>query len=99
LTPLFLTGYKTARICTKKHKEPALEIPEALTDFTYVLVFLVAAALFAIGPLIIAYFIAPRSFGAARDDIYECGMPILGNAWIQVAVIYYLFALLFWPLT
>ncbi len=69
-----------------------MEIPEALSDFTYVLVFLVAAALFAVGPLII---IAPRSFGAARDEIYECGMPILGSAWIQVAVIYYLFALLF----
>jgi NADH:ubiquinone oxidoreductase subunit 3 (subunit A) len=95
LTPLFPKGYKTARICTEKHKELALEIPEALTDFTYVLVFLVAAALFAIGPLIIAYFIAPRSFGAARDEIYECGMPIMGSAWIQVAVIYYLFALLF----
>jgi NAD(P)H-quinone oxidoreductase subunit 3 len=72
-----------------------LQIPPALTDFSYVLVFLVAAAGFAVGPLIIAYFIAPRSFGAARDEIYECGMPILGSAWIQVAVIYYLFALLF----
>jgi NADH-quinone oxidoreductase subunit A len=50
-----------------------LEIPEALHDFSYVLVFLVAAGLFALGPL----------------------MPIIGGAWIQVAVIYYLFALLF----
>ena len=72
-----------------------MEIPAALTDFTYVLVFLVVAALFALGPLVIAHFIAPKSFGAARDEIYECGMPILGSAWIQVAVIYYLFALLF----
>ncbi len=72
-----------------------MQIPPALTDFSYVLVFLVSAAFFAVGPLIIAYFIAPRSFGAARDEIYECGMPILGSAWIQVAVIYYLFALLF----
>ncbi len=72
-----------------------MEIPEALYDFSYVLVFLVAAALFAVGPLVIAYFIAPRSFGKARNEIYECGMPILGGAWVQVAVIYYLFALLF----
>jgi NADH:ubiquinone oxidoreductase subunit 3 (subunit A) len=87
--------YISPSICTKKHKEPALEIPPALTDFSYVMVFLVVAALFALGPLVIAYLIAPRSFGAARDEIYECGMPILGSAWIQVAVIYYLFALLF----
>jgi len=72
-----------------------LEIPQALSDFWFVLVFLVAAGLFAVGPLIIAKLIAPRSFGAARDSIYECGMPTIGSAWIQVAVTYYLFALLF----
>jgi NADH:ubiquinone oxidoreductase subunit 3 (subunit A) len=72
-----------------------LEIPQALSDFSFVLVYLVAAALFAIGPLVIAKLIAPRSYGRARGDIYECGMPTIGSAWIQVAVIYYLFALLF----
>jgi|GEM_PF-133652 len=88
-------GINRQKVCTTLHKGWPLEIPEALTDFSYVLVFLVAAALFALGPLVIAHFIAPRSFGAARDEIYECGMPILGGAWVQVAVIYYLFALLF----
>jgi len=72
-----------------------LEIPQALSDFWFVLVFLVAAGLFATGPLIIAKLIAPRSFGAARSATYECGMPTIGSAWIQVSVIYYLFALLF----
>jgi NADH:ubiquinone oxidoreductase subunit 3 (subunit A) len=72
-----------------------LELPEALQDFSFVLVYLTAAVLFAAVPLILAYLIAPRSFGPARDDIYECGIPVSGSAWIQVAVIYYLFALLF----
>ena len=72
-----------------------MEIPQALSDFSFVLVYLVAAGLFATGPLIIAKLIAPRSYGGARDAIYECGMPTIGSAWIQVAVIYYLFALLF----
>ena len=72
-----------------------MEIPQALSDFSFVLVYLVAAALFALGPIVIAYLIAPRSYGAARDATYECGMPTIGSAWIQVAVIYYLFALLF----
>jgi NADH:ubiquinone oxidoreductase subunit 3 (subunit A) len=72
-----------------------LEIPQALSDFSFVLVYLLAAAVFAMGPLIIAYLIAPRSYGGARDATYECGMPTIGSAWIQVAVIYYLFALLF----
>jgi NAD(P)H-quinone oxidoreductase subunit 3 len=72
-----------------------LDIPEALIDFSFVLVYLVAAGLFALVPLIIAYLIAPRSFGTARDATYECGIPTFGSAWIQVAVIYYLFALMF----
>jgi NADH-quinone oxidoreductase subunit A len=72
-----------------------LEIPQALSDFSFVLVFLIGAALFALGPIILAHLIAPRSYGAARGDIYECGMAVIGSAWIQVAVIYYLFALLF----
>ena len=72
-----------------------MEIPAALSDFSFVLVYLLAAALFAMGPLIIAFLIAPKSFGASRDAVYECGMPAIGSAWIQVAVIYYLFALLF----
>jgi NADH:ubiquinone oxidoreductase subunit 3 (subunit A) len=72
-----------------------LEIPQALSDFSFVLIYLLAAAVFAMGPLIIAYLIAPRSYGGARDATYECGMPTIGSAWIQVAVIYYLFALLF----
>jgi NADH-quinone oxidoreductase subunit A len=72
-----------------------LEIPEALSDFSFVLVYLVAAGLFALGPIVLAYLIAPKSFGAARDDIYECGIPTIGSAWIQVAVVYYLFALMF----
>jgi NAD(P)H-quinone oxidoreductase subunit 3 len=72
-----------------------LEIPPALSDFSFILVYLVAAALFAAGPLVLAYLISPKSYGPARDATYECGMPAIGSAWIQVAVIYYLFALLF----
>jgi NAD(P)H-quinone oxidoreductase subunit 3 len=95
LTKISGTGYKFQGLYQKAQGELALEIPAALSDFSYVLVFLVAAALFALGPVILAYFIAPRSFGPARDAIYECGIPTIGSAWIQVAVIYYLFALLF----
>ena len=39
--------------------------------------------------------IGGRSAGEKRSETYESGMPTIGSAWIQVAVIYYLFALLF----
>jgi len=66
-----------------------------LHDFAYVLIFLLVAVVFALGPLIIAHLVAPRSFGPARNQTYECGIPAMGSAWVQVAVIYYLFALIF----
>jgi NAD(P)H-quinone oxidoreductase subunit 3 len=72
-----------------------LEINSVLRDYGYVLIFFIVGAVFAIGPLVMSYFVAPRSFGPARDEIYECGIPTFGSAWVQVGVIYYLFALIF----
>lgn len=72
-----------------------MDIRGVLQDYSYVLLFLIVGALFALGPLVIAHFVAPKSFGPARDKIYECGLPTFGSAWVQVAVIYYLFALIF----
>jgi NAD(P)H-quinone oxidoreductase subunit 3 len=75
--------------------EVQVEINSVLREYSYVLIFLIVGAVFALGPLVISYFVAPRSFGAARDETYECGIPTFGSAWVQVAVIYYLFALIF----
>jgi NADH-quinone oxidoreductase subunit A len=75
--------------------EVQVEINSVLQDYGYVLIFFIVGAVFAIGPLVISYFVAPRSFGPTRDEIYECGIPTYGSAWIQVAVVYYLFALIF----
>jgi NADH:ubiquinone oxidoreductase subunit 3 (subunit A) len=75
--------------------EVQVEIYSVLRDYGYVLIFLIVGAVFALGPLVISHFVAPRSFGLTRDEIYECGIPTYGSAWVQVAVIYYLFALIF----
>ena len=62
-----------------------MEINSVLRDYGYVLIFFIVGAVFAIGPLVMSYFVAPRSFGPARDEIYECGIPTFGSAWVQVA--------------
>jgi NADH:ubiquinone oxidoreductase subunit 3 (subunit A) len=74
--------------------EVNVDVTPVLRDYGYVLIFLMVGALFAAGPLIIAHFLAPRSFGPTRAEIYECGIPTFGSAWVQVAVLYYLFALI-----
>ncbi|AEB09061.1 NADH-ubiquinone/plastoquinone oxidoreductase chain 3 [Desulfobacca acetoxidans DSM 11109] len=75
--------------------EVQVDITSVLHDYAYVLIFLLVGAGFAFGPLVIAHFVAPRSFGRSRSETYECGIPTFGSAWVQVAVIYYLFALIF----
>ncbi|MFH0810472.1 MAG: NADH-quinone oxidoreductase subunit A [Pseudomonadota bacterium] len=66
-----------------------------LNDYLYVLAFLLVAVGFAVGPLVISHFIAPRGWGKARDMTYETGMPPIGSAWIQFGMHYYLYALIF----
>ena len=47
------------------------------------LVYLLAAPLFAPGPILLAHLIAPRIYGASREAISTGSRPRLGPAWIQ----------------
>jgi NADH:ubiquinone oxidoreductase subunit 3 (subunit A) len=66
-----------------------------LTEFLYVFVFIIVAAIFTIAPIVISYFIAPRTKGAKTFATYECGMEPFGGAWIRYSVYYYIYALIF----
>lgn len=68
---------------------------QALHDFLYVGVFLVAGGIFAVTPIIIGWLIGGRSAGVKRDETYESGMPTIGSAWMQFSVSYYIYALIF----
>jgi NADH:ubiquinone oxidoreductase subunit 3 (subunit A) len=65
------------------------------SDYLLVLTFLLASVAFAVVPLAIARFLAPRKPSETKDDIYECGMRTTGETWIQFKVQYYIYALLF----
>ena len=62
-------------------------------------VFLVAAALFALGPLLLAYLWAktfsPKKPGPDKNAVYECGLESKGDAWIQFRSEYYLYGIIF----
>ncbi len=68
---------------------------QALLDFLYVGVFLVAGGIFAVTPIIIGWLIGGRSAGVKRAETYESGMPTIGSAWMQFSVSYYIYALIF----
>jgi len=71
---------------------------EALLDLFYVAAFFGGGLLFALGPFILAYFLAPRktrSHVSKTGQLIECGMEPIGDAWIRFGIVYYLYALIF----
>src|SRR5580698_8428909 len=62
-------------------------------------VFIVAAASFALMPLLLAWLWAkkfsPPKPGHDKNAIYECGLESKGDAWIQFKSQYYLYAIIF----
>ena len=66
-----------------------------LSDYSYVLGFLIIGAGFVLVNTLLPLFISPRSLGERARDAYESGEVPIGGAWIQFDIHYYLFALIF----
>lgn len=73
-------------------------IPTATLDLLYLAAFALGGLLFAFGPFVIVYFLAPRWTRTTLDktgQAIECGMDPIGDAWIRYSAVYYLYALVF----
>jgi NADH:ubiquinone oxidoreductase subunit 3 (subunit A) len=74
-------------------------MPADYNPYALILVLLVAAVLFALTPLVLAWFwskrFSPRKPGPDKNAIYECGLESKGDAWIQFKAEYYLYAIIF----
>lgn len=71
---------------------------QSLLDMFYVAAFCLGGLGFAIGPFIIAYYLAPRktrNYENRTGQLIECGVPPIGDAWIKFGINYYLYALIF----
>ena len=66
-----------------------------LTQYLFLIVFLVVAVGFPLAPLIIARLLAPRRPTQTKNDTYECGLTSKGDAWVQFRVGYYIYALMY----
>ena len=66
-----------------------------LSDYSYVLGFLIIGVGFVILNYIMPLLISPKSRGARSRSPYESGEVPIGGAWIQFDISYYLFALIF----
>ena len=59
------------------------------------LLLIICGIAFAGGGILLSNLISRKSFNPQKGQPYECGVPTVGQSWIQFNVGYYLFALLF----
>jgi NADH-quinone oxidoreductase subunit A len=66
-----------------------------MTNSEVFLVVFITALVLVGAALLIAGFVAPRSWSKCKGEPYECGIPTRGSSWMQFRVGYYLFAILY----
>jgi NADH-quinone oxidoreductase subunit A len=64
-------------------------------EYIPVLIFMIAAVLFAAGTVTLSTFIVPRRRNPTKDSPYECGVDPVGNARGRFTIKFYLVAVLF----
>jgi NADH-quinone oxidoreductase subunit A len=67
--------------------------------YLLIVVFLVAAAAFAVAPLLTAWvwakLVSPKKSGPDKNAVYECGLQSKGDAWVRFKSEYYLYGIIF----
>jgi len=74
-------------------------MPPDNDPYLVILVLMIAALLFALAPLALAWIwskrFSPQKPGPDKNAIYECGLESKGDAWIPFKAEYYLYAIIF----
>ncbi|PIR16255.1 MAG: NADH-quinone oxidoreductase subunit A [Deltaproteobacteria bacterium CG11_big_fil_rev_8_21_14_0_20_49_13] len=66
-----------------------------LQDFALVLTFAILGTVFIFGTLVAGRFLRPKNPNPVKSQIYECGEPVVGPAWVSFNIRFYLIALIF----
>ncbi|MGB9632089.1 MAG: NADH-quinone oxidoreductase subunit A [Chloroflexaceae bacterium] len=66
-----------------------------LANYAFIAIFFVAAVMFPLAPLVLAYFLRPKRPTPIKQSTYECGLEAIGDLRVQFKVQYYLYALAF----
>lgn len=70
-----------------------------MTDSIHLMVglflFIGAAILMGVGTMLFGKLIRPKNPGGLKNEIYECGEPTVGPAWVQFDLRFYVVAILF----
>jgi NADH-quinone oxidoreductase subunit A len=66
-----------------------------LFNYIFVGLLFLVAILFALVPLWVEFFVAPRKRTLAKGDAYECGVKTYGETWVRFRIQYYIYAIMF----
>jgi len=66
-----------------------------LSDYAFLGLLLIAAILFPLAAMFMAFLIRPKKSGPIKKSTYECGLETIGETWIRFRVQYYIYALIF----
>jgi NADH:ubiquinone oxidoreductase subunit 3 (subunit A) len=67
-------------------------------DLIYVMAFCLGGLVFAVGPFVVVHLLMARktrNYANKTEQLIECGMDPIGDAWIRYSAVYYLYALIF----
>jgi NADH:ubiquinone oxidoreductase subunit 3 (subunit A) len=74
-------------------------MPSEPGPYLLITVFLAAALVFSVAPLLLAFawarLVSPNKPGREKNATYECGLESKGDAWVQFRSEYYLYAIIF----
>ncbi len=66
-----------------------------LNDWLHIGIFLAISVLLPATAITLAGFLAPKKPNPLKNEIYECGIETVGEAWVQFKAQYYVFGLIF----
>lgn len=66
-----------------------------LSDYAFLGLLLIAAVLFPLAAMFMAFLIRPKKPGPIKKSTYECGLETIGETWVRFRVQYYIYALVF----
>lgn len=66
-----------------------------LSDYVFLGLLLIAAVLFPLMAMFMAFLIRPKKPGSIKKSTYECGLETIGETWVRFRAQYYIYALVF----
>ena len=66
-----------------------------LSDYAFLGLLLIAAILFPLAAMFMAFLVRTKKAGPVKKSTYECGLETIGETWVRFRVQYYIYALVF----